>query len=186
MKQVVCNSSPIIALSSIKQLKLLSELFDCIHVPHAVYQEITKGSGSEAEARQLEFELQASPYHHYNVINREAVSQLYGKLHLGEIEVVMAAKELSVAEVLLDDLLARKLAQTLLLQPLGTLGVLMLAKKELAGTPSKDGYDSNEWPMAIFVVGGTGRTSNTYRRLTIAEPDRGSTIRLSSIRMVRE
>ena len=42
----------------------------------------------------------------------------------------MAAKELSISEVLLDDLPARKLAQTFLLQPLGTLGILMLAKKE--------------------------------------------------------
>lgn len=42
----------------------------------------------------------------------------------------MAAKELSVNEVLLDDLPARKLAQTFLLQPLGTSGILILAKKE--------------------------------------------------------
>lgn len=130
MKQVVCNSSPIIALSSINQLALLPELFDVIHIPHAVYTEVTKGSESAEEVTQLVQVLQTPPFQLYQVENREAVYRLYGKLHLGEIEVVMAAKELSVNEVLLDDLPARKLAQTFLLQPLGTLGVLMLAKKE--------------------------------------------------------
>ncbi|MFD0715179.1 DUF3368 domain-containing protein [Paenibacillus sp. GCM10027626] len=130
MKQVVCNSSPIIALSSIKQLSLLPELFDAIHIPHAVYTEVTRGSESAEGVSQLEHVLQTPPFQLYQVENREAVYRLYGKLHLGEIEVVMAAKELSVSEVLLDDLPARKLAQTFLLQPLGTLGVLILAKKE--------------------------------------------------------
>jgi len=130
MKQIVCNSSPIIALSSIKQLALLSELFDSIFVPHAVFTEVTRGRESLEGAAQLDNVLQTPPFHIYQVENREAVYHLYGKLHLGEIEVVMAAKELSVSEVLLDDLPARKLAQTFLLQPLGTLGILILAKKE--------------------------------------------------------
>jgi predicted nucleic acid-binding protein len=130
MKRVVCNSSPIIALSSIKQLALLPELFESIYIPLAVYTEVTRGSESVADAVPLKSVLQTPPFQLYQVENREAVYRLFGKLHLGEIEVVMAAKEMSVSEVLLDDLPARKLAQTFLLQPLGTLGVLLLAKRE--------------------------------------------------------
>ena len=33
MNHVVCNSSPIIALSSIKRLMLLTELFEHIYIP---------------------------------------------------------------------------------------------------------------------------------------------------------
>lgn len=130
MKQIICNSSPIIALFSIKQLSLLPELFDAIYVPQAVHTEVTRGNESAEGVAQLGHVLQTPPFRLYQVENREAVYRLYGKLHLGEIEVVMAAKELSVNEVLLDDLPARKLAQTFLLQPLGTLGILILAKKE--------------------------------------------------------
>lgn len=101
MKPIVYNSSPIIALSSIKQISLLTELFDAIHVPHAVYTEVTRGSASAEGVAQLEHVLQTPPFQLYQVENREAVYRLYGKLHLGEIEVVMAAKELSIHEVLL-------------------------------------------------------------------------------------
>lgn len=115
MKQIVCNSSPIIALSFINQLSLLPELFNSIHVPHAVFMEVTRGDKIEMGVAQLRNMLQTPPFHIYHIENTEAVNRLYGKLHLGEIEVVMAAKELSVTEVLLDDLPARKLAQTFLL-----------------------------------------------------------------------
>lgn len=50
MKQVVCNSSPIIALSSISRLTMLSELFDDIYIPQAVFAEVIRGSIAVAEA----------------------------------------------------------------------------------------------------------------------------------------
>lgn len=43
---------------------------------------------------------------------------------------MIAAKELGIQDVILDDLSARKLAETFLLQPVGTLGMLLLAKEE--------------------------------------------------------
>jgi predicted nucleic acid-binding protein len=101
-----------------------------VYVPDAVYTEVTRGSEAAEGIAQLGHVLQTPPFQRYQVENSEAVYRLYGKLHLGEIEVVMAAKELAINEVLLDDLPARKLAQTFLLQPLGTLGILILAKRE--------------------------------------------------------
>lgn len=43
---------------------------------------------------------------------------------------MIAAKELGIQDVILDDLSARKLAETFLLRPVGTLGMLLLAKEE--------------------------------------------------------
>lgn len=37
---VVTNSSPLIALSSVAQLRILSQLFERVLVPSAVYQEV--------------------------------------------------------------------------------------------------------------------------------------------------
>lgn len=67
MKQIICNSSPIIALFSIKQLSLLPELFDAIYVPHAVYTEVTRGSESAEGVAQLGHVLQSPPFQLYQV-----------------------------------------------------------------------------------------------------------------------
>lgn len=44
MIKVVCNSSPIIALSNINQINLLLHLFDEVVIPTTVYEEVTKKS----------------------------------------------------------------------------------------------------------------------------------------------
>lgn len=38
--KIITNSTPIIGLSIVGQLKLLAELFEKVYVPNAVYQEI--------------------------------------------------------------------------------------------------------------------------------------------------
>lgn len=130
MNQAVCNSSPIIALSSIKKLTLLTELFQHVYIPQAVHAEVLNTDNHAVGGTEVQAMLETDCFSIYKVKNVEAVHRLYGKLHFGEIEVIMAAKELSISDVILDDLPARKLAETFLLQPIGTLGILLLAKKE--------------------------------------------------------
>ena len=38
--RVICNTSPIIGLLTIKRLELLEKLFDEIYIPEAVYREL--------------------------------------------------------------------------------------------------------------------------------------------------
>lgn len=52
-----------------------------------------------------------------------------GRLHLGELEAIRLAHELSVDYVILNDLLARRKAQRLGIDVMGTLGILLLLKK---------------------------------------------------------
>ncbi|MHB1630209.1 MAG: DUF3368 domain-containing protein, partial [Bacilli bacterium] len=57
------------------------------------------------------------------------VGKLSGKLHRGELEVIVGAKELGIQTVLIDEKAARKLADTFLMDSIGTLGILILAKR---------------------------------------------------------
>ena len=55
MIRVVCNSSPIIALSKIGKLDLLWTLFDEVMIPEAVFEEIVHGNAAKyASALELE------------------------------------------------------------------------------------------------------------------------------------
>ncbi len=38
MKKIICNASPLIALSNISQIELLKDLFQTIIIPYGVYQ----------------------------------------------------------------------------------------------------------------------------------------------------
>jgi predicted nucleic acid-binding protein len=59
-----------------------------------------------------------------------------GRLHLGELEAIRLAHELSVDYVILDDLLARRKAQRLGIEVIGTLGILLLKKRGLLDADS--------------------------------------------------
>lgn len=65
----------------------------------------------------------------YKVENQTMVEQLQGRLHRGEVEVIVGAKELGIRTVIIDDRSARNLAEALLFTTVGIIGVLRLAKK---------------------------------------------------------
>jgi len=52
-----------------------------------------------------------------------------GSLHAGELEVMVLAQETRIGLAGIDDLLARRKAQQLGLQPIGTVGILLLAHR---------------------------------------------------------
>ena len=56
-------------------------------------------------------------------------SKALGQLHQGELEAIVLAQELSADFVVLDDLLARRKAQRLEINVIGTLGLLLLIEK---------------------------------------------------------
>lgn len=114
---VVCNSSPLIGLEQIGQLHLLEALFDTIDVPDAVVEET------------------ASSVVLPDWITRRTLQQIIGPLILkaslgpGESEAISLALESNARLIILDDRPARRLAQSLSLTVIGTLGVLLLAKQ---------------------------------------------------------
>jgi predicted nucleic acid-binding protein len=115
---VVSNSSALIALDHIGRLDLLRLLFSEIVIPPAV-------------VRETAVSVVLPPW----IIER-ALSQPIGprilraSLGAGESEAISLALELSARWVILDDRPARRLAQSLSLSVIGTLGVLLAAKRK--------------------------------------------------------
>lgn len=114
---VVSNSSPLIALAQIDQLDLLQALFVSLLVPPAVVRETVPTVTLPTW------------------VTERALTQPIGALMLssslgpGESEVISLGLEIGAQWVILDDRPARRLAQSLGLPVIGTLGVLLAAKR---------------------------------------------------------
>lgn len=57
------------------------------------------------------------------------VKAMYGKLHYGELEVIVGAKEQGLPLAIIDEIAARKMASEFLIDIIGIMGILLLAKK---------------------------------------------------------
>lgn len=127
MRKVVVNSTPIISLSIINELDLLSKLYKEIYVPQAVYDEVSVTGKSKTGAKLLK---KAKFINVVPVKNDTACKFFSTSLHKGEVEVMILAKEIEADLVIIDDYQARKHAKYLGLNLTGTLGVLLRAKEE--------------------------------------------------------
>jgi len=115
---VVSNSSPLIALDRIEQLSLLPSLLRRVWIPPAVRYEVF---GSSSLPDWITEQALTQP-----LVPRIAAV----RLGPGERETIALALEMSAGEVILDDLSARRLAISLGLSPIGTLGLLLRAKRQ--------------------------------------------------------
>jgi predicted nucleic acid-binding protein len=123
---IVVNTSPWIALSACSQIALLEKLYTNVYIPYHVKEEIMAG-GKEGIGV---YELKASQWLKIeNVSDVEKVNLLY-ELEQGEAEVIILAKEKGIKHVLIDERVARLQAKVLGLDVIGTLGLLLKAKKK--------------------------------------------------------
>ena len=109
MTNVICNTSPFQYLHQIDQLRILPALAGKIIVPSAVVDEIAVGRVAGVDLpdlAQLEWVMVQSP------VGQSALS-LISDLGAGESEVLMLALETPGATVILDDMLARRVAESL-------------------------------------------------------------------------
>ena len=123
MDKVIVNSTPVIGLANIGKLDVLRQMYGTITIPQAVFDEIKSPS------------VQRQVNANWDWIRVEQISdtsqkQMYrAKLHAGEVEVMILAQEKKADLVILDDNAAKKTAKFLGLRVIGTLGILVLAKK---------------------------------------------------------
>ena len=128
MNRAISNTSPIIGLSMLGHLELLWELFD-IYIPQEVYNEVVVESSENAIGKSELRNAVAEGYIKiHEVQDQEFVKKAYGRLHKGELEVIVGAKEIGANIVIIDEKSARNFAEVLMLKPLGILGILKLAK----------------------------------------------------------
>lgn len=122
--KVVLDSSCIIGLSQIEKMNILKTLFSEIFVPEAVFTEcMVKASSTEDERKFTEIIKIAEAR------DSLAVMTLQTDLGKGESECIVLAKEINADFVVLDDKDARKMAEFLGLNVIGTLGILVMAYK---------------------------------------------------------
>ena len=121
---IAINASPLILLSKIDRLVLLNILFSKIYVPLAVLREI-----QDIDTTELKVDFSVISYVPLDVSNRVAVEGLLGKLHMGEVEVIIGALENGLKTVVLDESAARNKAKKMGLEVTGTLGILLKSKK---------------------------------------------------------
>ena len=116
MSGVVSDASPLIALQEIGQLGLLEAIFGTVLIPTAVAREAQT-------VERLSWMVERTP------TSPLAPAVVQAGLGPGETESICLALELSADRVLLDDLPARSLAHRLNIPLIGTLGILLAAKR---------------------------------------------------------
>lgn len=125
--KAVANSSVLISLSTIGQLNLLEKKFpEGILVPRAVWNEVVTTGEGQPGAKEV---ASAAWITVQDVADRALVSLLLGDLDEGEAEAITLSKEKGVRVVLVDEKDARRAARRLGLKILGTVGILIWAKR---------------------------------------------------------
>jgi len=123
---VICNTSVLFYLHRLSCLELLKQLYEIVIVPEVVVHELEQGriAGEDVPDVANYPWIQIRPTHIPEVL------RLITDLGPGEAGVLALALEEQDATVILDDLLARRLAELKGLKITGTLGVLLKAKQK--------------------------------------------------------
>jgi hypothetical protein len=125
--KAISNSSVLISLSAIGQLDLLRKRFpEGILIPTAVWQEVVETGQERSGARQV---ASAAWIEVVGITDSNLASMLRADLDAGEAEALVLAREQHLSIVLLDEKEARKAAAKLGLSTLGTVGILIWAKR---------------------------------------------------------
>lgn len=122
---VIADSSPLIALAVIDKLDMLEKLYQEFYVPAAVFEEVAQAE--KPFAKELKLFLHGKIK---NVENKLAVAMLSNDIGAGEAEAIVLALEQRPSVVLIDDLKARRFAKMNNLDVIGTMGILLKAKKD--------------------------------------------------------
>ncbi len=124
---VVADASVLIALSAIDELPLLPAMFPAgVLVPDAVWREVVEDGGNRPGARLV---AEAKWVQVRRVGRTDLVKLLRANLDDGEAEAIALAQEIKADLVLLDERDARRAAEELGLSVLGSVGILLRAKK---------------------------------------------------------
>lgn len=125
---IISNSSPLIAFIKKGELSLLKEIFEKIIIPEAVYNELT----SISEKLKGKIEILDDAIKNEWIIIEKLKSSKLSDLNLGdgETEAINLCFELNNPFLLMDEKKGRYIAKSFKINTLGTLGVLILAKKK--------------------------------------------------------
>ena len=123
---IVSDTTPISELAKVDYLDLLPKLFGKVVIPQGVFDELQVGEHPAAKLVQDLSWLEV-----VTLDNQQLVRELQQsfKLDLGESEAIALAEEISASQLLIDERAARKVAMARKLPLIGTVGILLLAKR---------------------------------------------------------
>lgn len=119
--KIVCDTSVLIAFQALDKLHVLRKIFSHIIIPQGVY--------SELKAGEREFNLE-DWIEVKEISNIDLYRSLNSKVDEGESETITLALEEKADYILLDDKEARKEAKRIGLKLIGTVGLLLSAKRK--------------------------------------------------------
>lgn len=123
---IISNATPLIAFAKIGQLVLLQKIVTNLVIPKAAADEISTYPQGQPGFIDLQ---QESWIGVQSITSEQQVSLLLLKLDRGEAEVIALALERQAQLVLIDELTARKVAESLDLNVSGSVGILIRAKQ---------------------------------------------------------
>lgn len=123
---IVSNTTPISNFLHLDRIDLLQGMFEVIHIPPGVKQEI---NAAFSENTSWQTCLNDGFFLVKEVTDHWLVGQLLEKLHIGEAEALCLCMEHHAKLCLLDDKDARNTARQNDIPFIGTLGILLQAKK---------------------------------------------------------
>jgi uncharacterized protein len=121
---VVSDSSPLLSFGILGMLDILNKIFEGVIVPTVVHEELSVSRKPFAEEMKLFLKGKVVA-----VDNRIAVELLEKEVDPGEAEAIVLAMEKKISDILIDDFKGRRAAKANGLNPIGTIGVLLQAKK---------------------------------------------------------
>lgn len=126
-KTVIFNSSPLINLSHVGLLHLLSKLFTEIFIPEAVFKEVVIEGRKKEDVKEIEKLINDNLIKKIEVKEKELVKAFNKDLDLGESEVIALALNIKSDLVVIDESDARNIAKIYGLKMTGFIGLLIKA-----------------------------------------------------------
>lgn len=130
---IVINTSPLLALAACGQMELLRRLHPRVVVPPAVITELERGQAgtdSSAGTDSLALEAERPAWLEIVALSSPPSPLLEAYLDRGEAAVIALAVEQGIQRVVIDERRGRAVARTMGLEVVGSIGVLLRAKRE--------------------------------------------------------
>jgi hypothetical protein len=118
---IISDTGPIFSLALIDKLDLLNSLFDEVYIPKAVWEELARDENTTTFRLIYDFFKD-------KIVEISGFNELIFIMDYGESEAITLYKEVDASFLLIDDRKARKIAESLGIQCIGTIGLLSNAK----------------------------------------------------------
>ncbi len=123
MKVVIADTGVIISLIHINQIDLIEQIFDEYYIAKAVWEELNSYDNPQFnKSKLIKIKPKVRAIHSKNYLSMI--------MDYGEAESSILYEELKADYLLIDDNKARKIAETLDINCIGTLGLLLKAKEK--------------------------------------------------------